>query len=83
MQTEFQPEQLVWYFLENKVHSAPIQSVMTVQNSHEDWAHTKEQKELFTRFGPAGTFIATVHTTLPVDKVFSSKEELVASLLEK
>lgn len=76
------PGQEVWYILENKIHSAPVLSIMTVENEHEDWAHTKEQKELFTRFGPAGVFIATVHTTLSAEKVFTSKEDLVASLLE-
>ena len=74
------PGDLVWYLGENGVYSAPVQSIMTVENVHEDWACTKEQKEAFTPFGPSGTFIATVHGILPVNKVFKTKEELLASL---
>lgn len=81
MNTQFTLGDIVWYMLDNKFHSAPIQSIMTVQNAHEDWAHTPEQKKLYTGFGPAGTFILTVHAILPVSRVFASKEDLVESLL--
>ena len=74
------PGDLVWYLGEKGVYSAHVLSIMTVENAHEDWACTKEQKEAFTPFGPAGTYVATVHYILPINKVFKSKEELLASL---
>lgn len=72
--------QLVWYMLDGKVHSASVLSVMTVQNAHDDWAHTKEQKHTFQRFGESRTMIATVHATLDATEVFDNKSALLESV---
>lgn len=71
-------DQTVWYMNDGRIHSAKILAIMTVDNLHEDWAHTTEQKELFTPFGKAGTYYATVHGIFT--EVFDSKESLLASL---
>lgn len=70
--------QLVWYMNEGRVHSAPVISKMTVENAHEDWAHTDEQKRLFTRFGRARTVYATCHGEF--EEVYESKQALLESL---
>ena len=70
--------QTIWYINDGRVHSANVLSIMTVENLHEDWAHTTEQKGLFTPFGRAGTYYATCHGIFT--KVFDSKEALLASL---
>lgn len=70
--------QTVWYMAEGRVHSAPVLSIMRVENLHEDWAHTTAQKDLFTPFGASGTVYATTHGTF--SNVFESKEDLLDSL---
>ena len=65
---------------DSKIHSAPILARVRVENLHEDWAHTKEQKELFAPFGPGGNKYATCHGLFSEDQFFSSKEELLASI---
>ena len=71
---------VIWYVLDGKAHGAPILSVMTVENAHDDWAHTDEQKRTYQRFGPSRTAYATVHATLDAKDCFVSKEALLASL---
>jgi hypothetical protein len=71
---------LVWYMCDGRVHSAPVLSIQTVQNLHEEWAHTNEQKHTFTRFGTARTDVATVHGTFDAKACYSSKKELLESL---
>lgn len=69
-----------WYFKDNMVHSAPVLSIMVVENLHEDWVCTEEQKSLFTPFGKAGTFYGTCHGILNANLVFGTKEALLKSL---
>ena len=73
-------EQLAWYFKNNCVHSAPILSIMTVSNLHEDWACTDVQKQLFTPFGIDGVFYGTCHGIMNAECCFESKEALLESL---
>lgn len=73
-------QQTIYYLLDNKVHSAPVLSIMEVRNDKEDLAYTKEQKELFTPFGKQGIKYATTHGIFPEEKVFDSKENLLKSL---
>jgi len=71
---------LVWYLCDGKPHSAPILSIRTVENAHDDYAHTSEQKLTYQRFGPSGAAYATVHTELDAKACFVTKEALLASL---
>lgn len=73
-------DELAWYFKDNSVHSAPVLSIMRVENLHEGWAHTDIQKELFTPFGRSGTFYATCHGVISASLVYNSKEALLESL---
>ncbi len=73
--------QVIYYILDNRVHSAPVGSRMTVENSHDDWAHTSAQKESWTPFGESRIVYATCHNnSLTEEECFASKEELLASL---
>lgn len=44
---KFELGQAVYYLQDNKVHCAYIQSRMCVENEHDEWAHTKKQKEVW------------------------------------
>jgi hypothetical protein len=73
-------EDLAFYMMDDKVHSAKITSKMIVENQHEDWAYTPEQIRLCMPFGEAGTFYATTHGIFEEGKIFPTKEELINSL---
>lgn len=72
--------QKVFYMIDSRVHSAEITSKSVVENVHDRWANTKEQKQTWTPFGESGTFYATCHGIIPAGKAFSSKKELLGSL---
>jgi len=72
--------QVVYYMINNKVHSAKILARMLVENLHDDWACTPEQKKLFTPFGHSSVHYATCHALLLESEVFASKDELFESL---
>ena len=73
-------DQVVFYMLNNVIHSASILSRMCVENLHENWAITKEQKELFTPFGNSRILYATTHGFISENVVFASKEELLKEI---
>lgn len=68
---------LVYYILDNKVHSAPILSKMIVECSGVN-ACTKEQQETFEPFGEACIKYATCHGVFT--QVYFSKQGLLESL---
>lgn len=72
--------QLVYYILDDKLHSAPILASIEITNLHEDYAATDAQRKTFTPFGKAGVKYATCHGVLSEDKVFATKEDLAKSL---
>lgn len=78
---KFELEQTVYYLLENKLHSACVLARHRVENAKEDYACTKQQAELFTPFGPGGTYYATCHGQFREEQVFGTKEELAAALI--
>lgn len=69
---KFSLGQLVYYYINDKLHSAPVLSRRYVDNCHPTWVDTKEQVELFTRFGPNSSIYATVHGEFPEDMLFIS-----------
>ena len=77
---KYELDQIVFYIADNKICGAPILARMYVDNLHEDFAHTKEQRELFTPFGLSGVFYATCHGIIQEDNVFASKSELLDSI---
>lgn len=54
-------DQMAYYLKDNRVHSAPILSIMTVENLHDDWDSTEAQVNTFTPFGKSGVFYNTCH----------------------
>lgn len=78
----FELDQTIFYMKDNKVCSAPILSIMTVQNSKKLDSATPEQRKIFNRFGRDGIFISTIHGEFEVDgeTVFATKQELLDSL---
>jgi hypothetical protein len=76
----FELEQTIYYMRDSRVHSAPVLSRMSVENTHDEWAHTKEQKDLFTHFGPSGIFYYTCHGLVSSVEAYASKQELLETL---
>ena len=73
-------EQVVYCMLNMKVHSAPILSRSFVENLHEDWSATKEQRESFMTFGPNAIKYSTIHGVFAEADLFATKEDLTNSL---
>lgn len=71
---------LIFYIVDSKVHSAPLTSIMVVQNLHDDWAHTDQQRQTWQPFGPAVVRYATVHGMFDARHCFVTREALLASL---
>jgi hypothetical protein len=70
----------VYKIINNKVHSAPILSRMIVENKHDNWSSTNEQKAIYTPFGKTCIKYSTVDGIFDEKELFSSKEELLKSL---
>ena len=79
---KFNLEQLVFYLVDNRIHSAPITSRMVVENSHDDWACTNEQKAAWQPFGPSAVKYATCHGTFGENQIFESREALSKNLVK-
>ena len=77
----FELNEIIHYMRDNRIHSAPVLSRMIVENHREEWAHTKEQKDTFTHFGPAGVYYYTCHGLVTKDEAFGSKQDLLDALL--
>jgi hypothetical protein len=77
---KFELNQTVYYLMDSRVHSAPVVSRMVVENAHDDWSHTPEQKRAWQRHGPSRVSYVTVHGEIAEDKLFASKKELIASI---
>jgi len=73
--------QTIYFMLNNRLHSAPVQCRMKVENQHEDWACTNEQRSLFVAFGPAGVFYNTCHGVIKEEDAHASKEDLAKALI--
>ena len=72
----------VFYMIDNKPHSAPILSIMIVQNAHEDWADTDVLRDLFTPFGKSRIVYATCHGQIDESECYASKREMYMKLCE-
>ena len=73
-------DQLIWYMMDNQVHSAPVLSRMQVENLHDGWAHAEEQKETWQAFGPSGRSYTTAHGTINEEDAAGTKQELLDTL---
>jgi predicted DNA-binding protein with PD1-like motif len=78
---KFGLNQLIFFMRENKLHSAPVLSRHYVDNFKPEYAHTKEQKELFTRFGESRIEYSTCHGVIHENEAYASKEEMYSTLL--
>ena len=72
----------IYYMRENRLHSAPILSKITVENMHEDWISTDEQKEMFAPYGSEGTRFFTCHGEVHENEAYVSHAELFKGLLK-
>lgn len=77
---KYELDQVIYYFIDNKVHSAPVLSRCIIENLHEDWITNKTQYSTFAAFGKSGVMYSTCHSTLNEYEVFASKEDLLESL---
>jgi len=71
-------KQVVWYFRDNIVHSAPVLSRRYVDNVHS--ARTEAQKEIFNGLGPTGITYKTIHDVYSEGDLYPTKEDLMGSL---
>ena len=72
--------QTVYYIMDNRVCSSDVTSRMKVENAQDRWASTQEEKQSCTPFGFSRVQYATCHGILEEEKVFATKEDLLASL---
>lgn len=77
---KYELNQMLHYVRDNKPHSAPVLARMLVDNLREEWAHTQEQRNIFTPFGPRGVYYSTCHGLVREDEAFDSQAALLASL---
>jgi len=76
---KFELGQLIYYIMDNEICSAPILCRMCIENAHEDWIATNEQRKLFALFGEGGIYYSTCHGIISEDKAFVDQEELIRS----
>lgn len=76
----FNVGQIIYYMKDNRPHSAPIQARMIVNNLHDDWDCTKEQRGLFNPFGKAGVMYSTCHGLVNAVDAFGSKEAMFEAM---
>ena len=79
---KFVLEEIVYYLVDNKVRSAPILSRMLVDNLHDDWASTNEQKLTWQYFGPSIISYRTIDGVFAEHQLFNSKESLAKFLID-
>jgi len=80
---KFELNQTVYYLMDNRVCDAPVVSRMLAENFHAKWNATKEQVEMWQRFGPCRVVYATVHGEHEEGTLFESREALAAAILEE
>lgn len=73
----------IFYLRENRVHSAPIMCRSIVENKHDDYASTPEQKAMWQAFGPSGIRYSTCHGLVMHEEAFGSRQALAASIAEE
>jgi len=78
----FELGQKIWYIKNDRVHSAPVLSRMTVENMNEGMAHTKDQKMLYMPFGYTGTYYNTVHGVVSGQEVYGSKADIIKAVFD-
>lgn len=77
---KFELNQTIFYMRENRVHSAPVQSRIKVENAHDDWDSRPEQVQLYNQFGKQRTLYNTCHGVITEHEAYASKEELLKTL---
>ena len=75
-------EQLIWYMLNNTIHSASVLSRKYVDNLHNNWTSTKEQIDLFTHYGENSILYRTCHGDISESKAFATKGDLLINIEE-
>lgn len=60
---------VVFYNKNGQPHSAPVLSIVTVENAHDNWASTKQQKAVFQPMGPSGKLYFTVHGIVTPEEI--------------
>lgn len=72
--------QLVYYLLDNKLHSAKVLSRMKLERLDE--SKNNDPYDPYDNFDyDSGTFYATCHGTFREDEIFGSKEELAQNII--
>jgi hypothetical protein len=67
---------IIHYVRNDKPHSAPVLTRMTVENLHDDWNSTKEQRATFQPAGPSRIVYFTVHGMVQEDEITKVEESL-------
>lgn len=72
--------QTIFYFRENKLHSAKVLSRKLIENMNDDQVSNPQQKELYQPWGESSVVYSTCHGEVNEKDAYSSKEELLNSL---
>lgn len=79
---KFKVGQLVYFICENRLHSRDIGTIVIVENKHDDWDATDEQKKAFTPFGKSRIEYYICGDLFFEHQLFATKQELVDDLLK-
>jgi hypothetical protein len=77
---KYELKQTIHYMRDNRPHSATVLARKCVENLHDDWICTEEQKKTFTPYGVSGVVYSTCHGEVDEKDAFASKEEMVRVL---
>ena len=80
---KFELDQLIYYIDNNFIHSAPVLSRKYVDNLHENFDSTDEQKRMFNMFGKSRIYYKTCHGVFQENHCAASAEELMNQTLNK
>lgn len=80
---KFEIGQLVYFIYDNKLHSRTISTRVIIENEHDDWDCTEEQKRSFTPCGKTRIDYYINGSVFPEHLLFTTKEELADNLINK
>jgi hypothetical protein len=79
----FELGQVVYYCIDGVIHSAPIYTRMAVENLHDDWNATSEQRRIFTFLGNSCIKYRTMHGLFNETDIYATSEQAAYGALER
>ena len=71
----------IHYIMDGKLCSAPVMSIMTVENNPRLKPHNDEQRRALHQFGSDCVKYATVHGVVNEENAYPTRADLIAALV--